>query len=125
MTDPRLSAPPGTIANVLFPPAPPGTAVYDYGVLRPDGTGLLQCPCGRTDTAEHAEKVIAEHLGSAPVGSRAAILVRNMARDGTTGPARLYAIAERTEHCVTWPAYHGIRTSPAGEGGPAGDDKAL
>jgi hypothetical protein len=91
----------------LLPPAPPGLAVYDYGVLGPDGARILHCPCGRTDTAEHAEKVISEHLGRAPAGSRAAILVRNMARDGTAGPARLYAVAERSEHCITWRTYPG------------------
>jgi hypothetical protein len=87
----------------------PGMAVYDYGVLRPDGAGTLHCPCGRTDQAERAERVIAEHLGSAPVGSRAAILVSTMASDGTTGPAHLYAIAERGEHSVTWHAHQGTR----------------
>lgn len=118
MTDPSVPVPPGTIVGVTFPLMPPGTAIYDYGVLLPDRAGSLQCPCGRTDTAERAERVIAEHLGSAPVGSRAAILVRNMANDGTTGPAHLYALAERGEHCVTWPTYQGIRTLPGADLGP-------
>jgi hypothetical protein len=100
--------------------ATPGTAIYDYGVLlpdrtEPDRTGPLQCPCGRTDKAERAEQMIAEYLGCAPVGARAAILVRNMARDGTTGPAHIYALAERGEHCIAWPTYRGIRTPQAAE----------
>jgi hypothetical protein len=102
MTDPHLAA-------------APGTAIYDYGVLLPDRTEPLQCPCGRTDKAERAEQMIAEYLGCAPVGARAAILVRNMARDGTTGPAHIYALAERGEHSITWPTYRGIRTPQAGE----------
>ncbi|HXP19531.1 MAG TPA: hypothetical protein VN840_07780 [Streptosporangiaceae bacterium] len=123
MTEPHLPVPPGTIVGVPFPLLAPGTAVYDYGVLRSDGAGSLHCPCGRTDTAERAERVIAEHLGSAPVGSRAAIIVRNMASDGTTGPAHLYALAERGEHCVTWPTYQGI--SPLiGEAGSQDDGRA-
>jgi hypothetical protein len=108
MTEPHLPVPPGTIVGLPFPLPASGTAVYDYGVIRPDGAGSLHCPCGRTDTAERAERVIAEHLGSAPVGSRAAIIVRNMASDGTTGPAHLYALAERGEDSVTWPTYQGI-----------------
>jgi hypothetical protein len=32
--------------------------------------------------------------------------------DGTAGPARLYAVAERSEHCITWRTYPGVR--PAG-----------
>jgi hypothetical protein len=112
MTDPRLPVPPGTIVGVPFPPSPPGTAVYDYGVLLPERAGSLHCPCGRTDTAERAERVITEHLGAAPVGSRAAILISTMANDGTTGPAHLYAVAERGEHSVTWPTYQGICRSP-------------
>ena len=93
--------------TALFPLAPPSTAVYDYGVLLPGDSGTLQCPCGRTDKAERAEKVLTEHLDSAPVGSRAAIFVRDMAKDGTTGPAQLYALAERTEHSVIWPTHPG------------------
>ncbi len=102
MTEPHLAA-------------TPGTAIYDYGVLLPGSTDALQCPCGRTDNAERAEQMIAEYLGCAPVGSRAAILVRNMARDGTTGPAHLYALAERGEHSVVWPMHHGIRKPQAVE----------
>jgi hypothetical protein len=86
--------------------ATPGTAIYDYGVLLPGSTEPLQCPCGRTDKFEHAEQTIAEYLGCAPVGSRAAILVRNMARDGTTGPAHIYALAERGEDSVVWATHH-------------------
>ena len=93
--------------TALFPLAPPSTAVYDYGVLLPGDSGTLQCPCGRTDKAERAEKVLTEHLDRAPVGSRAAIFVREMAKDGTTGPARLYALAERGEHSVIWPTHPG------------------
>jgi len=93
--------------TALFPLAPPSTAVYDYGVLLPGDSGTLQCPCGRTDKAERAEKVLTEHLDSAPVGSRAVIFVREMAKDGTTGPAQLYALAERAEHSVIWPTHHG------------------
>jgi len=93
--------------TALFPLAPPSTAVYDYGVLLPGDSGTLQCPCGRTDKAERAEKVLTEHLDSAPVGSRAVIFVREMAKDGTTGPAQLYALAERGEHSVIWPAHPG------------------
>jgi hypothetical protein len=111
MTDPRLPAPPGTTVDVIFPHASPRTTVYDYGVLGPDGAGILQCPCGRTDVAERAEQVIAEYLGSAPVGSRAAIFVREMARDGTAGAAHLYAVAERGDHCIIWPTYHGTPMS--------------
>ena len=118
MTEPYLQVPPGTIVGVPFPLLTRGTAVFDYGVLRPGGAGSLHCPCGRTDTAERAERVIAEHLGSAPVGSQAAIIVRNMASDGTTGPAHLYALAERGEHCVTWPTYQGI-SALHGEPAPA------
>ncbi len=110
MTDPQFAVPPGT---------PHGTAIYDYGVVSPrrdpEISEPLQCPCGRTDKAEHAEQAIAEHLGHAPVGSRAAILVRNMTRDGRTGPALLYALAERGEHSVTWPTYNGSRTPGARE----------
>jgi len=97
----------GRAASALFPPAPPGTAVYDYGVLLPGDSGALQCPCGRTDKAERAEKVLTEHLDSAPVGSQAVIFVSDMAADGTTGPAKLYALAERGEHSVIWPTHPG------------------
>jgi hypothetical protein len=97
----------GVVSSALFPPAPPSTAVYDYGVLLPGGSGALQCPCGRTDKAERAEKVLTEHLDGAPVGSRAVIFVSDMARDGTTGPAQLYALAERGEQSVTWPTHPG------------------
>src|SRR5260370_23486299 len=107
MTDLRLSVPPGTIVGVPFVLPAPGTAVYDYGIVRPDGAGSLHCPCGRTDTAERAERVITEHLGRSPVGSRAPILVRPMANDGTIGAAHLYALAERGEHSVTWPTHLG------------------
>ena len=93
----------GLAISALFPPASLGTAVYDYGVLLPGDPGTLRCPCGRTDKAERAERVLTEHLDSAPVGSRAAIFVRDMAKDGTTGPAQLYALAERGERCVIWP----------------------
>ena len=97
----------GMATSALFPPAPPSTAVYDYGVLLPGDSGTLQCPCGRTDKAERAEKVLTEHLDSAPVGSKAVIFVSDMAADGTTGPAQLYALAERTEHSVIWPTHPG------------------
>ncbi len=93
----------GLVTSALFPPVPPSTAIYDYGVLLPGGSGTMQCPCGRTDKAERAEKVLTEHLNSAPVGSQAVIFVSEMARDGTTGPAQLYALAERGEHSVIWP----------------------
>ena len=93
--------------SALFPPAPPGTAVYDYGVLLPGDSGTLQCPCGRTDKAERAEKVLTEHLDRAPVGSQAVIFVSDMATDGTTGAAHLYALAERGEHSVIWPTRPG------------------
>jgi hypothetical protein len=106
MTNPHVRVPPGTIVDLPFRQLP-GTTVYDYGILRQDGGGLLHCPCGRTDQAERAERVIAEHLGHAPVGSRAAILVSTMASDGTTGPAHLYAIAERGEHSINWPTHQG------------------
>jgi hypothetical protein len=115
MTDLGHLLPPGTILDAALPSAPPGTTVYDYGVLRPDRPGTLQCPSGRTDLAERAEEVIAGHLDAAPVGARAAILVRKMANDGTTGPAYLYAVAERTKNCVTWATHPGIRTSPSSE----------
>jgi hypothetical protein len=92
------------VTSILYPPAPAGTVVYDYGVLLAAGTGTLQCPCGRTDKAERAVTVLTEHLDSAPVGSRAVIFVRDMASDGTTGPAQLYALAERGEHSVIWPS---------------------
>jgi hypothetical protein len=97
----------GGATSALFPLAHPGTAVYDYGVLLPGDSGTLQCPCGRTDKAERAEKVLTEHLDGAPVGSQAVIYVSDMAADGTTGPAKLYALAERGEHSVVWPARPG------------------
>jgi hypothetical protein len=37
------------------------------------------------------------------------IFVTDMARDGTTGPAQLYALAERGEHSVIWPAHRKLR----------------
>jgi len=97
----------GAATSALFPPAPSGTTVYDYGVLLPGDSGALQCPCGRTDKAERAEKVLTEHLDGAPVGSQAVIFVSDMAADGTTGPARLYALAERGERSVIWPTLPG------------------
>jgi hypothetical protein len=97
----------GMATSALFPPGSPSTAVYDYGVLLPGGSGTLQCPCGRTDKAERAEEVLTEHLDRAPVGSQAVIFVSDMATDGTTGPARLYARAERGEHSVIWPTHPG------------------
>ena len=101
----------GMATSALFPPALPSTAVYDYGVLLPGDSGTLQCPCGRTDKAERAEQVLTEHLDSAPVGSKAVIFVSDMAADGTTGPAQLYALAERGEHSVIWPTHPGGPTS--------------
>jgi hypothetical protein len=95
--------------------APPLTAIYDYGVLPPDGAGSPRCPCGRTDRSERAEQMIAEYLRGAPVGSQAVILVRNMARDGATGPAHIYALAERGERGVVWPTYHGSTAPQVGE----------
>jgi len=95
--------PGGVVTMFVFPPAPARTVVYDYGVLLPGGTGDLQCPCGRTDKAERAVRVLTEHLDGAPVGSRGVIFVRDMAKDGTTGPAQLYALAERGERSVIWP----------------------
>ena len=100
----------GMPASALFPPGSPSTAVYDYGVLLPGDSGTLQCPCGRTDKAERAEEVLTEHLDSAPVGSQAVIFISNMAADGTTGPAKLYALAERAEHSVIWPTHPGEPT---------------
>ena len=97
----------GMATSALFPPALPSTAVYDYGVLLPGDSGTLQCPCGRTDKAERAEQVLTEHLDSAPVGSKAVIFVSHMAADRTTGPAQLYALAERGEHSVIWPTHPG------------------
>jgi hypothetical protein len=94
--------PGGVVTMFVFPPAPPRTVVYDYGVLLP-GAGHLQCPCGRTDNAERAVRVLTEHLDGAPVGARGVIFVRDMAKDGTTGPAQLYALAERGEGSVIWP----------------------
>ncbi len=50
----------------------------------------------------------------APVGTQAAILVRAMAADGTTGSAYLYAVAERSEDTIVWPTYQGIPASGSG-----------
>ena len=105
--DPRLLVPSGPIMDVLVPPGSSETAVYDYGILRADEPRALHCPCGRTDRPERAEEVIAAHLAGAPVGTQAAILVRAMAADGTTGSAYLYAVAERGEDSIVWPTYQG------------------
>ena len=88
---------------------PSGTVVYDYGILHADEARPLHCPCGRTDSAGRAEAVIAAHLAGAPAGTRAVILIRAIAGDGTTGPAYLYALAERGANGVTWPTHLGIR----------------
>jgi hypothetical protein len=109
MTDPGALLPSGTIVDVPIAPGPPGV-VYDYGILRADQRRILHCPSGRTDQAERAEEVIAAHLASAPVGTQAAILMRAMANDGTTGAAYLYAVAERDEDSIVWPTYQGIHT---------------
>ena len=58
--------------------------------------------------------MIAAHLAGAPVGTQAAILVRAMAADGTTGPAYLYAVAERGEDTILWPTYQGISAPGSG-----------
>jgi len=113
MTDPRLVVPSGTIVDVRITPGPPGTVVYDYGILRAEGPRTLHCPCGRTDKAGRAVDVITAHLPSAPVGTQAAILVRAMASDGTTGTAYLYAVAERGNDTIIWPTYQGIRAPPS------------
>lgn len=107
LTPDSLLVPSGPAVDVLAPPGPSGTVVYDYGILHADGARTLHCPCGRTDQAGRAEDVIATHLASAAVGTRAAILARAMANDGTTGPAFLYALAERGENGVIWPIYQG------------------
>ena len=99
-----MSTPGGMVTSILFPPAPAHTVVYDYGILLPGTTGTLQCPCGRTDKVERAVRVLTEHLGDAPAGAKAVIFVRDMAKDGTTGPAQLYALAERGERWIIWPA---------------------
>ena len=112
--DPRLLLPSGTITGVLVPPGSPETAVYDYGILRAEEPRALHCPGGRTDRPERAEEVIAAHLAGAPVGTQAAILVRAMAADGTTGSAYLYAVAERGENTIVWPTYQGIPASGSG-----------
>ena len=117
-----MSTPGGMVTSILFPPAPARTLVYDYGVLPPGGTGALQCPCGRTDKAERAVRVLTEHLGGAPVGSRAVILVREMAKDGTTGPAEIYALAERGERSVIWPA---AQEGPQALRGPAAGTRTV
>lgn len=106
--DPRLLGPAGTIVDVLSAAGPSSTVVYDYGVLDPAGPRILHCPCGRTDHPGRAEDVVATHLAGAPVGARAAILVRVMAGDGTTGAAYLYAVAERAEDGIIWLTYQGI-----------------
>jgi hypothetical protein len=92
------------VTSILFPPAPARTVVYDYGILLPGSNGTLQCPSGRTDKAERAVRVLTEHLGDAPAGAKAVIFVRDMANDGTTGPPQLYALAERGEQWIIWPA---------------------
>jgi hypothetical protein len=112
--DPRLLVPSGTIAGILAAPGPPETVVYDYGILRAGEPRALDCPCGRTDRPERAEEVIVTHLAGAPAGTRAAILVRAMAADGTTGSAHLYAVAERGEDTIAWPMYQGIPASGSG-----------
>ena len=112
--DPRLLLPSGTITDVLIAPGSPETAVYDYGVLGAGEPRALHCPCGRTDRPERAEEVIAAHLAGAPVGTQAAILVRAMAADGTTGCAYLFAVAERGEDSVVWPTYQRIPASGSG-----------
>ncbi len=109
MSGPGLVMPSGATGDALAAPGPSGTVVYDYGILHADEARALHCPCGRTDNAGRAEDVIAAHLAGAPAGTRAAILIRAMANDGTTGPAYLYALAERGENGVTWPTYQGIR----------------
>ena len=106
--DPRLLGPSGRIVDVLSAAEPSSTVVYDYGILRPAEPRILHCPCGRTDHAGRAEDVVATHLAGAPVGTQAAILVRVMASDGTTGAAYLYAVAERSEDGIIWPTYQGI-----------------
>jgi hypothetical protein len=108
LPDPRLLVPPGAIADLLAEPGPSSTVVYDYGILCPAGLRALHCPCGRTDHAGRAEGEITAHLAGAPVGTRAAILVRVMASDGTAGSAHLYAVAERGQDGITWPIYQGI-----------------
>lgn len=112
--DPRLLLPSGTITDVLIAPGSPETAVYDYGILGAEEPRALHCPCGRTDRPERAEEVIAAHLAGAPVGTQAAILVRAMAADGTTGSAYLYAMAERGEDTIVWPTYQRIPASGSG-----------
>ena len=112
--DLRLLLPSGTIMDVLAGPGSPETAVYDYGILRALEPRTLHCPCGRTDRPERAEEVIAAHLAGAPVGTQAAILVRAMAADGTTGSAYLYAVAERAEDTILWPTYQGISARGGG-----------
>ena len=114
MTDPGALLPSGTIVDVPVVPRPAGTVVYDYGILHADEPRILHCPSGRTDQAERAEEVIAAHLAGAPVGTQAAILVRAMANDGTTGAAYLYAVAERGDDSIIWPTYQGIHTLRGG-----------
>ena len=99
-----MSTPGGMVTSILFPPAPAHTVVYDYGILLPGTTGTLQCPCGRTDKVERAVRVLTEHLRDAPAGAKAVIFVRDMAKDGTTGPAQLYALAECDDRWIIWPA---------------------
>ncbi len=107
---PRLTH--DALLDVLITPGTSGTVVYDYGILREDLPRTLHCPCGRTDQAGGAEDVIAAHLAGAPAGTRAAILVRPMASDGTAGAAALYAVAERTEDSIIWPTHPGQHVSP-------------
>ena len=123
MTEPGF-LPSGTIVDALVTPGPPGTVVYDYGILRPDEPRTLHCPCGRTDSAARAEDVIADHLAGAPVGTQAAILVRAMATDGTTGSPYLYAVAERGEHSIIWPPGQGTRALAESAAGEARSDGA-
>ena len=109
MTEPGLVMPSGAAAGAQAASVPSGTVVYDYGILHADEARPLHCPCGRTDSAGRAEAVIAAHLAGAPAGTRAVILIRAIAGDGTTGPAYLYALAERGANGVTWPTHLGIR----------------
>jgi hypothetical protein len=102
------------IMDFLVLPGASGSVVYDYGILHPPEPRALHCPGGRTDDAGRAEDVITAHLAGAPVGTRAAILVRAMAGDGMTGAAHLYAVAERGQDSITWPVYQGIHTAPSG-----------
>ena len=125
LTPDCLPVPSGPAVDVLAPPGPSGTVVYDYGILHADDARTLHCPCGRTDYAGRAEDALATHLASAAVGTRAVILARGMANDGTTGPAYLYALAERAENGVIWPTYQGSHAPGNGEiRKPRSDDAA-